>query len=36
MVPPYKNPTELEDNYSFYHSELGITIECAFGMQVHR
>ena len=35
MVTPYKNPVELQDNYNFYHSQLRITVECAFGMLVH-
>ena len=36
MVTPYKSPTELQDNYNFYHSQLRINVECAFGMLVHR
>ena len=36
MVTPFKNPTIQQDNYNFYHSQLRITVECAFGMLVHR
>ena len=36
MVTPYKQGNQLQDNYNFYHSQLRITVECAFGMLVHR
>lgn len=37
MVTPYKNVRAgPKDNFNFYHSQLRITIECAFGMLVHR
>ena len=35
MVTPFKNPTKLQDNYSFYHSQLRINVGCSFGMLVH-
>jgi hypothetical protein len=38
MVSPFKNPkVELgEDDFNFFHSQLRINVECAFGMLVHR
>jgi len=36
MVTPFKNPTVLQDNYNFYYSQLRITVDCVFGMLVHR
>ena len=37
MVVPFKAVSSgPEDNYNFYHSQLRINIECAFGMLVHR
>ena len=37
MVTPYKNVRAGEkDNFNFYHSQLCINIECAFGQLVHR
>ena len=36
MVTPYKQGNTLQDNYNFYHSQLRITVECAFGMLVQR
>ena len=36
MVTPYKSPNRAKDNYNFYHSQLRITVECAFGILVHR
>jgi hypothetical protein len=36
MATPFKSCTERQDAYNFYHSQLRITIECAFGMLVHR
>ena len=37
MVTPYKgNVSETEDAFNFYHSQLRIQIECAFGRLVHR
>ena len=37
MVTPFKgNTTDAQDAYNFYHSQLRIHIECAFGMLVHR
>jgi DDE superfamily endonuclease len=33
MATPYKSVSEdLKDSYNFYHSQLRINIECAFGM----
>lgn len=41
MATPFTNvandPNRVaEDNYNFYHSQLRIRVECAFGMLVHR
>ena len=36
MITPYKSPTELQDDFNFYHSQVRITIERAFGILVHR
>lgn len=39
LVTPYKGTVgrqEDRDNYNFYHSQLRIQVECAFGMLVHR
>jgi DDE superfamily endonuclease len=36
MVTPYKLARGSKDAFNFYHSQLRITIECAFGMLVHR
>ena len=37
MATPYPNTTGgPKDNYNFYHSQLRIRIECAFGMLVQR
>jgi DDE superfamily endonuclease len=37
MVTPFKGVTRgPKDNYNFFHSQLRIQIECAFGMLVHR
>ena len=37
MVTPYKNVRVGErDNFNFFHSQLCINIECAFGQLVHR
>jgi hypothetical protein len=37
MATPFKGKvTDAQDAYSFYHSQLRIHIECAFGMLVHR
>lgn len=36
MVTPYPNATGNRDDYNFYHSQLRITVECAFGMLVQR
>ena len=36
MVTPYRQGDVLEDNYNFYHSQLRINVECAFGMLVKR
>ena len=37
MVTPYKgNVSVTEDAFNFYHSQLRIQIECAFGRLVHR
>ena len=37
MVTPYKNVRAGDkDNFNFYHSQLRINIECAFGQLVHR
>jgi len=38
MVTPYKNSTGFvdKDNFNFFHSQLRINIECAFGILVNR
>jgi hypothetical protein len=37
MVTPFKGSREgVQDAFNFYHSQLRINIECAFGMLVHR
>jgi hypothetical protein len=41
MATPYPNiagrdQDRSKDNYNFYHSQVRIRIECAFGMMVHR
>lgn len=37
MATPYRGVTDgPKDAYNFYHSSLRITVECAFGMLVHR
>ena len=37
MTTPYKGATGgLRDSFNFFHSQLRISIECAFGMLVHR
>ena len=37
MVTPYKNARAGErDNFNFFHSQLRINIECAFGQLVHQ
>jgi DDE superfamily endonuclease len=37
MATPYPNTlTPTKDAYNFYHSQLQIRIECAFGMLTHR
>ena len=38
MTTPFKNVREGtdEDNYNFYHSQLRINMECAFGMLTQR
>jgi hypothetical protein len=37
MATPFKGASEgPKDAYNFYHSQLRITIECAFGILVHR
>ena len=37
MVTPYKNGRAGErDNFNFFHSQLHINIECAFGQLVHQ
>lgn len=36
MATPFKGARGTEDDYNFYHSQLRITVECAFGMLVHR
>jgi hypothetical protein len=37
MATPYKGVASGDkDSYNFYHSQLRINIECAFGMLVHR
>lgn len=32
MATPYKQGSVFEDDYNFYHSQLHINVECAFGM----
>ena len=38
MVVPFKNPKIEcgEDDFNFFHSQVRINVECAFGMLVHR
>ena len=36
MATHYWTPNTAKDNYNFYHSQLGINVECAFGMLVQR
>jgi len=37
MVTPYKSASGgLKDDFNFFHSQLRINIECAFGILVHR
>ena len=36
MATPYKKGNSLQDNYNYFHSQLRITVECAFGMLVQR
>jgi hypothetical protein len=37
MVTPFKGKvTEEQDSYNFFHSQLHIQVECAFGKLVHR
>lgn len=37
MATPYKGAQSgVKDGYNFYHSQLRINIECAFGILVHR
>ena len=36
MVTLYKQDDQLEDHYNFYHLQLHITVECAFGMLVQQ
>jgi DDE superfamily endonuclease len=37
MVTPFTNVSQgSKDDYNFYHSQLRIRVECAFGMLVHR
>ena len=36
MTTPYRTPITAKDNYNFYHSQLRINVECAFGMLVQR
>lgn len=38
MVVPFKNPSieNGEDDFNFYHSQVRINVECAFGKLVHR
>ena len=38
MVVPFKNPSikHGEDDFNFFHSQVRINVECAFGMLVHR
>ena len=37
MATPFKNVgSGSKDDYNFYHSQLRIQVECAFGMLVHR
>jgi hypothetical protein len=35
MVTLYKSPNKSQDHYNFYHSQVPIKVECAFGMLVH-
>ena len=37
MATPFPNVSAgCKDDYNFYHSQLRIRVECAFGMLVHR
>jgi hypothetical protein len=36
MVTPYKSAKGTQDDYNFFHSQIRINVECAFGMLVHR
>ena len=36
FATPFVSATGAKDDYNFYHSQLRINIECAFGMLVHR
>ena len=36
LATPFKSPTPEEDHYNFYHSQVRINIECAFGMLINR
>ena len=36
LATPFVSATDVKDDYNFYHSQLRINIECAFGMLVHR
>ena len=36
MVTPFKSVDVDQDHYNFYHSQVQINIECAFGMVVQR
>ena len=36
MCSPFRSATGTQDYFNFFQSQLHITIECAFGMLVHR
>ena len=36
MTTPFKSPSKYQDDFNFYHSQLRIKIECAFGKLVWR
>eukprot|EP01082_Thalassiosira_pseudonana_P000100 g354.t1 g354 contig1:859468-860853(+) len=36
MCSPFRSATGTQDDFNFFQSQLRITIECAFGMLVHR
>ena len=36
MATPYLSANELQDTYNFFHSQLRIRVECAFGMFTER